>query len=280
MKAKILDGKKLAKDKKENVKKRVQKLNEKGIQPGLAVVLVGENPASQIYVRMKEKDCESVGITSFEHLRDADISEKELLELVDELNEDARVHGILVQLPLPGHIDETKVLERIAPEKDVDGFNPINVGRLATGVEGMIPCTPAGVMELIHLSGTEVKGKECVVVGRSNIVGKPTAMLLLREHGTVTICHSRTKDLKEVVGRADIVIAAVGRVNLITADMVKPGAVVIDVGMNRLEGRKVVGDVDYDNVAEVAGAITPVPGGVGPMTRAMLLENTLKAAEK
>lgn len=280
MKATILDGKKLAKQKKEKVKKRVQNLNAKGIQPGLAVVLVGENPASQIYVRMKQKDCKSVGITSFKYLKDADISENELLDLVGQLNNDDRIHGILVQLPLPDHIDETKVLENIAPEKDVDGFNPINVGRLVTGADGMLPCTPAGIIELIHLSGMDIKGKECVVVGRSNIVGKPAAMLLLREHGTVTICHSRTKDLKEVVKRADIIVAAVGSVNLITADMVKPGAVVIDVGMNRLKNNKVVGDVDYENVAKVAGAITPVPGGVGPMTRAMLLENTLKAAEK
>lgn len=280
MKAKILDGKSLAAEKKRIVKEKVDQLKAKGTTPGLAVVLVGENPASQIYVRMKKKDCASVGIESFEYLRSADTPEQDILNLVDELNNDDRVHGILVQLPLPGHMDETKVLERISPEKDVDGFNPVNVGRMWSGVEGMLPCTPAGIMELIHLSGIDVKGKECVVVGRSNIVGKPVAALLLREHGTVTICHSRTVDLKQKTLKADIIVAAVGKVDLITADMVKPGAVVIDVGMNRLEGRKVVGDVDFENVSEVAGAITPVPGGVGPMTRAMLLENTIKAAGK
>jgi methylenetetrahydrofolate dehydrogenase (NADP+)/methenyltetrahydrofolate cyclohydrolase len=280
MKAKILDGKALAAEKKRLVKGKVVQLKAGGVTPGLAVVLVGENPASQIYVRMKKKDCASVGIESFEYLRSADTPEQDILNLVDELNNDDRVHGILVQLPLPDHMDETKVLERISPEKDVDGFNPVNVGRMWSGVEGMLPCTAAGIMELIHLSGIDVKGKECVVVGRSNIVGKPVAALLLREHGTVTICHSRTVDLKQKTLKADIIVAAVGKVDLITADMVKPGAVVIDVGMNRLEGRKVVGDVDFENVSEVAGAITPVPGGVGPMTRAMLLENTIKAAGK
>ncbi|HPJ22126.1 MAG TPA: bifunctional methylenetetrahydrofolate dehydrogenase/methenyltetrahydrofolate cyclohydrolase FolD, partial [Clostridia bacterium] len=270
----------LAEKMKENMKARVEALKKKGVNPGLAVVLVGDNPASQIYVRMKKKDCAEVGITSYEYLRDKTISEDELLALVDELNKDERIHGILVQLPLPDHINEIKILERIDPEKDADGFNPINMGRLLTGAESMLPCTPAGVMELIKLSGVEIKGKDCVVVGRSNIVGKPAAVLLLREHGTVTICHSRTKNLGEVTRRADILVAAVGRANMITAGMVKPGAVVIDVGMNRLEGNKVVGDVDYEGVKEVASAITPVPKGVGPMTRAMLLMNTLKAAER
>lgn len=280
MSAVVLNGRDLAEKMKEDMKARVEALKKKGVNPGLAVVLVGDNPASQIYVRMKKKDCAEVGITSYEYLRDKTISEDELLALVDELNKDERVHGILVQLPLPDHINEIKILERIDPEKDADGFNPINMGRLLTGAESMLPCTPAGVMELIKLSGAEIKGKDCVVVGRSNIVGKPAAVLLLREHGTVTICHSRTKNLGEVTRRADILVAAVGRANMITADMVKPGAVVIDVGMNRLEGNKVVGDVDYEGVAEVASAITPVPKGVGPMTRAMLLMNTLKAAER
>jgi len=280
MTATILNGRDLASKMKEDMKNRVRELKGRGVEPGLAVVLVGENPASQIYVRMKKKDCAEVGITSYEYLREASISEAELLSLVDELNDDPRIHGILVQLPLPDHINELKVLERIDPEKDADGFNPINMGRLLAGADSMIPCTPAGVMELIKLSGVEIKGKNCVVVGRSNIVGKPTAILLLREHGTVTICHSRTVDLAEITKKADILIAAVGRADMITADMVKPGAVVIDVGMNRLERKKVTGDVDFEGVSEVAGAITPVPRGVGPMTRAMLLMNTLKAAER
>ncbi|MBN1623516.1 MAG: bifunctional methylenetetrahydrofolate dehydrogenase/methenyltetrahydrofolate cyclohydrolase FolD [Clostridia bacterium] len=280
MSAVVLNGKDLADRMKEEMKSRVEALKKKGVNPGLAVVLVGDNPASQIYVRMKKKDCEEVGIISYEYLRDKTISENELLELVQELNDDDRIHGILVQLPLPEHISELKILEKIDPDKDADGFNPINMGRLLTGADSMLPCTPAGVMELIKLAGVEIKGRNCVVVGRSNIVGKPAAVLLLREHGTVTICHSRTADLGEVTKRADILVAAVGRANMITADMVKPGAVVIDVGMNRLEGNKVVGDVDYDGVAEVASAITPVPRGVGPMTRAMLLMNTLKAAER
>ena len=280
MSAVVLNGRDLANRMKEEMKGRVEALKKRGINPGLAVVLVGDNPASQIYVRMKKKDCEEVGIISYEYLRDKTISEKELLDLVQELNEDERIHGILVQLPLPKHISELKILERIDPDKDADGFNPINMGRLLTGADSMLPCTPAGVMELIKLAGAEIKGKNCVVVGRSNIVGKPAAVLLLREHGTVTICHSRTVDLGEVTRKADILVAAVGRANMITADMVKPGAVVIDVGMNRLEGNKVVGDVDYEGVAKVASAITPVPRGVGPMTRAMLLMNTLKAAER
>ncbi len=280
MSAVVLNGRDLANRMKEEMKGRVEALKKRGINPGLAVVLVGDNPASQIYVRMKKKDCEEVGIISYEYLRDKTISEKELLDLVQELNEDERIHGILVQLPLPKHISELKILEKIDPDKDADGFNPINMGRLLTGADSMLPCTPAGVMELIKLAGAEIKGKNCVVVGRSNIVGKPAAVLLLREHGTVTICHSRTVDLGEVTRKADILVAAVGRANMITADMVKPGAVVIDVGMNRLEGNKVVGDVDYEGVAKVASAITPVPRGVGPMTRAMLLMNTLKAAER
>lgn len=279
MSATILNGRDLANKMKEAMKKRVEDLKKKGIEPGLAVVLVGDNPASQIYVRMKKKDCAQVGITSYEYFRDKTVSEQEVLDLVDELNNDERVHGILVQLPLPDQISELKVLERIDPEKDADGFNPINMGKLLTGAKSMIPCTPAGVMELIKLSGVEIKGKNCVVVGRSNIVGKPAAILLLREHGTVTVCHSRTKDLAAVTREADILIAAVGRANMITGDMIKPGAVVIDVGINRLGGKKVAGDVDFESAKEVAGYITPVPRGVGPMTRAMLLMNTLKAAE-
>lgn len=280
MSAKVLNGRDLANEMKQDMKKRVEALKQKGIEPGLAVVLVGDNPASQIYVRMKKKDCAEVGVISYEYLREKTISEEELLALVDQLNKDDRIHGIIVQLPLPDHISELKILEKVDPDKDADGFNPINMGRLLTGAESMLPCTPAGCMELIKLSGVEIKGKNCVVVGRSNIVGKPAAVLLLREHGTVTICHSRTKNLGEITKNADILVAAVGRANMITKDMVKPGAVVIDVGMNRLEGKKVTGDVDYVGVAEVAGYITPVPRGVGPMTRAMLLMNTLKAAER
>ena len=221
MSAKVLNGRDLANKMKEDMKKRVEALKDKGINPGLAVVLVGENPASQIYVRMKKKDCAEVGIISYEYLRDSSISEEELLALVNDLNNDDRIHGILVQLPLPDHINELKILEKIHPDKDADGFNPINQGRLLMGAESMLPCTPAGCMELIKLSGVEIKGKNCVVVGRSNIVGKPAAVLLLREHGTVTICHSRTQNLGEVTKNADILVAAVGRANMITKDMVK-----------------------------------------------------------
>ena len=254
-------------------------MKRNGIEPGLAVIIVGDDPASRIYVNNKKKACEACGIYSEEHALKADTTEKELLELIDSLNKRKDINGILVQLPLPKGIDSEKVLLSILPEKDVDAFHPVNVGKIMIGNFDFLPCTPAGVMELIHLTGIEVSGKECVVVGRSNIVGKPQAMLLLHENGTVTICHSRTKDLKEVCRRADILVAAVGKPKFITADMVKEGAVVIDVGMDRDENGKLCGDVDYDSVAEIASAITPVPGGVGPMTIAMLMKNTVKAAE-
>ena len=254
-------------------------LKEKGIDVGLAVIIVGDDPASRIYVNNKKKACEACNIRSEEFALDKSTTEEELLALIDTLNKRKDINGILVQLPLPEGIDSEKVLLSISPEKDVDAFHPVNVGKIMIGNFDFLPCTPAGVMELIHLSGIEVSGKECVVVGRSNIVGKPQAMLLLHENGTVTICHSRTKNLKEVCRRADILVAAVGKPKFITADMVKEGAVVIDVGMDRDENGKLCGDVDYDEVSKVASAITPVPGGVGPMTIAMLMKNTVKAAQ-
>lgn len=241
-------------------------------------MIVGDDPASRVYVNNKKKACEFCGIKSYEYALPAETSQEELLELVDTLNADANVNGILVQLPLPKHLDEKAVIERISPNKDVDAFHESNVGRIMIGNYSFLPCTPAGCMELIHSTGVEVSGKECVVIGRSNIVGKPMAMLLLHENGTVTVCHSKTRDLAEVCRRADILIAAVGRPNFVTADMVKPGAVVIDVGINRLDNGKLCGDVKFDEVSEVAGWITPVPGGVGPMTIAMLMRNTVTAA--
>ena len=279
MTAKILDGKKLANELKQVMKEEITELKKQGIEPGLAVVLVGNNPASEIYVSMKKKACAQTGILSYEHKLDGNIEEQELMELIDKLNEDDKVHGILVQLPLPDHIDEDKVLNRIKPEKDVDGFHPVNAGRLLTGQDSFLPCTPHGVIELIKSSGIDISGKNCVVVGRSNIVGKPVAILLLKEHGTVTICHSRTKDLSEVTKKADILIAAIGRPDFITGDMIKEGAVVIDVGINRLENNKVTGDVNYEQALKKAYAITPVPGGVGPMTITVLLKNTIKATK-
>ena len=254
-------------------------LKKDGINVGLAVIIVGNDSASRVYVNNKKKACEVCGIYSEEHALPEETTEEELLSLIDTLNARKDINGILVQLPLPKGIDSEKVLLRILPEKDVDAFHPVNVGKIMIGNFDFLPCTPAGVMELIRLTGIEVAGKECVVVGRSNIVGKPQAMLLLHENGTVTICHSRTKDLKEVCRRADILVAAVGKAKFITADMVKDGAIVIDVGMNRDENGKLCGDVDYDSVSSVASAITPVPGGVGPMTIAMLMKNTVKAAE-
>ncbi len=253
-------------------------LKGKGINPGLAVIIVGDDPASRVYVNNKKKACEQTGIYSEEYALPAETSQEELLELIDTLNETKTISGILVQLPLPKHFDEKAVLNRINPNKDVDAFHPVNVGKIMIGDFDFLPCTPAGVMELIAESGVEVAGKNCVVVGRSNIVGKPQAMLLLHKNGTVTICHSRTRDLKEKCLEADILVAAVGVAGLIKADMVKEGAVVIDVGMNRNSEGKLCGDVDYDEVSKVAGAITPVPGGVGPMTIAMLMKNTVKAA--
>ncbi len=273
----IIDGKAVSAQVKENIKAEVATLQEKGISIALAVVLVGEDPASKIYVRNKKIACETVGIQSKEFLLPESTSEDELIQLIQQLNEDPEINGILVQLPLPKQIREQKILESISPIKDVDAFHPVNVGKIMTGAFDFLPCTPAGCMELLHSAGIAAEGKRCVVIGRSNIVGKPMAMLLLHEHGTVTICHSKTPNLAEICRTADILIAAVGRAKLVTADMVRPGAAVIDVGMNRQDG-KLCGDVDFDQVEPIAGAITPVPGGVGPMTIAMLLKNTLKAA--
>lgn len=279
MAAQLLDGKTLSAKIKENLAKETEALRQKGINVGLAVIIVGDDSASRIYVNNKKKACEACGIYSEEYALDKSTTEEELLELIDTLNHKKEINGILVQLPLPDGIDAEKVLLSISPEKDVDAFHPVNVGKIMIGNFDFLPCTPAGVMELIRLTGIEVSGKECVVVGRSNIVGKPQAMLLLHENGTVTICHSRTKNLKEVCRRADILVAAVGKPKFITADMVKEGAIVIDVGMDRDENGKLCGDVDFDEVKNVASAITPVPGGVGPMTIAMLMKNTVKAAE-
>ena len=273
--AQILDGKAVSQRIKDEVKKEAEILKQKGITIGLAVVIVGDNPASRVYVNNKKKACEYVGFDSYEYALPEDTTEEELLALVEKLNNDDKVNGILVQLPLPKHINEEAVINAISPKKDVDAFHPQNVGKIMTGDYDFLPCTPAGVMELIKKSGIDVCGKECVVLGRSNIVGKPQAMLLLHAHGTVTICHSRTQNLKEVTKRADILVAAIGKEKFVTADMVKEGAVVIDVGINRMADGKLCGDVDFENVKEVAGAITPVPGGVGPMTIAMLMKNTL-----
>ena len=274
--AQILDGKALAKKIKEQVAAEAAALPRR---PGLAVLLVGENPASQVYVRGKEKDCEECGILNLGRKLPADTSEEELLGIIAQMNADPTVDGILVQLPLPKHIDEGKVLRAISPAKDVDCFHPENVGEMMVGDPICWPCTPYGVMELLREYGISASGKHCVVLGRSNIVGKPMTLLLLRDNGTVTVCHSRTPDLKEQCLRADILVAAVGKVNLVTADMVKDGAVVVDVAMNRNEAGKLCGDVDYAAVAEKASYITPVPGGVGPMTRAILMKNVLAAAK-
>ena len=274
MSAKIIDGKAVSAAVKEQVR---QEIERDALDVGLAVVIVGDDPASRVYVNNKKKACEACGIKSYEYALPAEATEEQLLELVDTLNTDSSVNGILVQLPLPPHMDEGKVIERISPLKDVDAFNAANVGRIMIGDYAFLPCTPAGCMELIHSTGVDVSGKECVVIGRSNIVGKPMAMLLLHENGTVTVCHSRTANLAEVCRRADILVAAVGRASFVTADMVKPGAVVIDVGINRLENGKLCGDVRFDEVSEKAGWITPVPGGVGPMTIAMLMKNTVMA---
>lgn len=275
----IIDGTQIGNDIREKLKSRIEALKEKGKPPGLAVILVGENPASKVYVRMKEKACESLGIHSEKFALPADTTQDELLALIQRLNHDEKINGILVQLPLPAHFNEEMVIEAIIPTKDVDGFHPINIGNLVLGKPLFPPCTPAGVMELLRASRIDLKGKEAVVVGRSNIVGKPIASLLLQEHATVTICHSRTRDLADVTRRADILIAAIGKPKMITADMVKEGAVVIDVGVNRLEDGKLVGDVDFEGMKDKVAAITPVPGGVGPMTITMLMANTVKSAE-
>ena len=278
--AKILSGKIVSARVKDELKKEVEELSQRGKQTGLAVVLVGDDSASKVYVRNKEKACEEVGIYSEAHRLSENTSEEELLKLINELNENDKIDGILVQLPLPKHLDDKVIIDNIKPEKDVDAFHPSNVGKIMIGDYDFLPCTPAGIMELIHESGVEVDGKTCVVIGRSNIVGKPMSMLLLHENGTVTTCHSHTKNLAEVTKSADILVAAVGIPKFVKADMVKPGAVVIDVGMDRDENGKLCGDVDFNEVEPVAGAITPVPGGVGPMTIAMLMRNTVTASKK
>lgn len=275
--AKILDGKLMAEDLTKDQTRRVAELAAKGVIPGLAVVLVGEDPASQIYVRNKGIACETVGVHSKTIRLLQSASQDEVIAAVDELNADDSIHGILVQLPLPGHLDEAAVLARILPQKDVDGFHISNAGKLFSGQSGVVPCTPKGIIHMLKQGGVDLAGKDAVVIGRSNIVGKPAAMLLLNENCTVTICHSRTQNLKEHCRRADILVAAIGKPRFVTADMVKPGAAVVDVGINRVDG-KVVGDVDYEAVSEVAGYITPVPGGVGKLTISMLIENTLEAA--
>jgi len=278
--ASIIDGNALSAQLRADVMRRADALKARGITPGLAVLLVGENPASQVYVRNKVKACADAGLHSVLERYDADMTEAALLARIDALNKDPAIHGILVQLPVPKHIDANKVIEAIAPEKDVDGFHIASAGALMVGQPGFLPCTPYGCMKMLESIGYDLRGKHAVVIGRSNIVGKPMAMLLLQKNATVTICHSGTKDLKAMTLQADVIVAAVGKVNVLTADMVKPGAVVIDVGMNRNAEGKLCGDVDYAGVREVAGHITPVPGGVGPMTITMLLVNTLESAER
>ena len=279
MAAQIIDGKKVSARIKEELKKQVANLKAEGKSVGLAVMIVGNNSASRVYVDNKKKACAEIGIYSEEYALPEETTQEEILEIIDMLNKKDDIDGILVQLPLPKHIDEKAVINAIDPKKDVDAFHPVNVGKIMIGDFDFVPCTPAGVMELIKESGIDVTGKECVVIGRSNIVGKPQAMLLLHSNATVTICHSKTVDLKEVTKRADVLVAAVGIAKFVKADMVKTGAVVIDVGMDRDENGKLCGDVDFDDVVNVASAITPVPGGVGPMTIAMLMKNTVKAAQ-
>lgn len=277
--AKLIDGKKISGEIKDELKEKVAQLKEQGIEVTLAVIQVGNDPASTVYVGNKKKACAYIGIRSLAYELPGETTQEELLALVRELNDRKDVNGILVQLPLPAHIDEDIVIRTIAPEKDVDGFHPQSVGLLSIGQKGFVSCTPAGIIQLLKRSGVEIDGRECVVVGRSNIVGKPMAMLLIRENGTVTVCHSHTKDLKEVTRRADILVVAIGKRQFITADYVKEGATVIDVGMHRKEDGKLCGDVDFDSVEPVAGAITPVPGGVGPMTIAMLMNNCVSSVE-
>ncbi len=277
--AKIIDGKAISLSVKDEVKSKCADLKAKGVEVTLAVILVGNDPASSVYVNNKKKACEYCGIRSLSYELPEDTSEEKLLELINELNERSDVNGILVQLPLPSGINEDRILDAISPLKDVDGFHPVNVGKLSIGKKGFVSCTPAGVIELLKRSDIEISGKECVVIGRSNIVGKPMSMLLLKENGTVTVCHSRTKDLKDVCRRADILVVAIGKPKFIDESYVKDGAVVIDVGIHRQENGKLCGDVDYDKVAHVASAITPVPGGVGPMTIAMLMKNCVDSIE-
>lgn len=278
--AQLIDGKLISTHIKGELKEEVAQLKEQGITPCLAVIQVGNDPASSVYVNNKKKACAYIGIESLSYELDETISQDTLLELIAELNENEKVNGILVQLPLPRHIDENAVIEAISPVKDVDGFHPETVGNMCIGTRGFLPCTPAGVIQLLKRSNIEIEGKECVIVGRSNIVGKPMAMLLLRENGTVTITHSRTKDLKEVTKRADILVVAIGKPKFITKEFVKEGAVVIDVGIHRNENNKLCGDVDFDDVVEKVSAITPVPGGVGPMTIAMLMNNCVETVRK
>jgi methylenetetrahydrofolate dehydrogenase (NADP+)/methenyltetrahydrofolate cyclohydrolase len=280
MTTQLIDGNALSRQLRANVSARVATLKTRGVTPGLAVVLVGDNPASQVYVRNKVKACEDTGMHSVLATYPASLSEAELLARVEALNQDPGIHGILVQLPLPAHIDAQKVIEAISPAKDVDGFHIASAGALMTGMDGFWPCTPYGCMKMLESIGYDLKGKHAVVIGRSNIVGKPMAMMLLQQDATVTVCHSRTSNLKALTLQADVIVAAVGKRNVLTADMVKPGAVVLDVGMNRNDEGKLCGDVDFDGVKEVAGYITPVPGGVGPMTITMLMVNTLTSAER
>ena len=277
--AELISGKEVSTKVKAKIHEETLAVKEKGVIPGLAVVIVGNDPASRVYVNSKKKACAEVGFESFEYALPEETTQEELLGLVEKLNKNSKVNGILVQLPLPKQIDENAVINAINPEKDVDAFHPFNVGKIMIGDFAYLPCTPAGVMELIDSTGVEISGKSCVVIGRSNIVGKPMAMLLLHRSGTVTICHSKTKNLAEICRGADILVAAVGKAKFVTADMVKDGAVIIDVGMNRLENGKLCGDVDFENVEKKASYITPVPGGVGPMTIAMLMRNTLTAAK-
>ena len=278
--AQLIDGKLISMQIKDELKEEVSCLKEQGVVPCLAVIQVGNDPASSVYVNNKKKACVYIGIESLSYELEETISQDALLELIAELNENKKVNGILVQLPLPKHIDENAVIEAIAPEKDVDGFHPETVGNMCIGTRGFLPCTPAGVIQLLKRSNIEIEGKECVIIGRSNIVGKPMAMLLLRENGTVTIAHSKTKDLKDVTKRADILVVAIGKPKFVTKDFVKEGAVVIDVGIHRNEDNKLCGDVDFDDVVEKVSAITPVPGGVGPMTIAMLMNNCVETVRK
>ncbi len=277
--AKLIDGKEISAQVKAEVAAAVKELHGNGISVGLAVVIVGDNSASRVYVNNKKKACAEAGILSEEYALPEQTTQQELLALLDKLNADKGINGILVQLPLPGHIDEKTIINAIAPHKDVDAFHPANVGKIMIGDYDFLPCTPAGIIELLDKSGVDLTGKECVVIGRSNIVGKPMSMLLLHRNATVTICHSRTRDLAAVTRRADVLVVAIGRAKFVTSEMVKPGAVVIDVGMNRDENGKLCGDVEFDTVSETAGMITPVPGGVGPMTIATLLKNTVSAAK-
>ncbi|MBT2760825.1 bifunctional methylenetetrahydrofolate dehydrogenase/methenyltetrahydrofolate cyclohydrolase FolD [Virgibacillus sp. LDC1] len=278
--ATIISGKQISEEIRKGIALEVEQLSKQNVRPGLAVVLVGDDPASHVYVRNKEKACQDLGFYSEVHRLSAESSQEEVLALVDKLNAQESIHGILVQLPLPKHIHEKAVIDAIAVEKDVDGFHPVNVGNLVIGDDSLLPCTPAGVIEMIKRTGIEIAGKHAVVIGRSNIVGKPVSLLLQRENATVTMCHSRTGNMAEIARQADILVVAIGRANMIDASYVKPGAVVIDVGMNRLENGKLAGDVDFESVKEVSGPITPVPGGVGPMTITMLMQNTLIAAKR